>query len=471
MAVAVIPISMAAAVVSSTTSYHNITLSSPTISARVFMPMPGGNGDNKEQYYKGSRFEHGSMIGDITYKEGDRQVYGRSLWRTPHDPTNPESGVGLASEFGCGDNGSMCAGKGDITNGVLGYDTAKPGEPFLKIGVGRLIKGSCWDCSGDIGESYKFNSPYKFHKSPSWKVLSSPDPNEVTFVSEETLGEFGYRLQKTIRLDGDVLTVRSLLTNLGKKQFTTPWYSHHFFSGDNDPIGPGYAVDLGLSEYGFWGTKRPAPTFSQPGFNTWSGDINEYANVTMAGSDGSISMDIKKHIPEGVKLKADFLDESTQTLTDGSFTLHAPNGVSVYEKIPELSTSSRNPFIYAYNFYAERGTLSPEPMLLLYLQPSETTFWTQHLKFSSVDKSSTGSASILRMSIWSITFKLWNNPFNSSGSMVAIAVCCLGLVVASYIRFVGGLASSRRSRLEYESIPDCHLEEEEEARDVVLSVI
>jgi len=55
--------------------------------------------------------------------------------------------------------------------------------------------------------------------------------------------------------------------------------------------------------------------------------------------------------------------------------------------------------------------------------------------------------------------------------MVAIAVCCLGLVVASYIRFVGGLASSRRSRLEYESIPDCHLEEEEEARDVVLSVI
>ena len=184
---AVIPISMAAAAVSSSSpSYHNITLSSPTISARVFVPMSGSNGDNKEQYYSGSRFEHGSMIGDITYKEGDRQVYGRSLWRTPHDPMDPESGVGLASEFGCGDNGSMCAGKGDITNGVLGYDTARPGEPFLKIGVGQLIKGSCWECSGDIGESYKFNSPYKFHKSPSWKVLSSPDPNEVTFVSECT---------------------------------------------------------------------------------------------------------------------------------------------------------------------------------------------------------------------------------------------------------------------------------------------
>ena len=472
-------------------SYQNITLQSPIISTTIYMPLSsdddGGHHDSANEkndgdnrYYKGSRFEHGSMIGDINFG-GDRQVYGRGLWRVPHDPTWPESGVGLASEFGCGDNGATCVGKGDITNGVLGYETAKPGEPFLKIGVGQLIKGSCPECSGDPNGEYKFNSPYKFHKVPTWKVLPSPGPNEITFVSEETIrnGEFGYRLQKTTRLDGDVLTVRSLLTNLGTKQFTTPWYSHHFFTGDEDPVGPGYVLDLGLSEYGMpW--QKSTPQFKQPGLGLWAGDINEYANVTMA-QDGSISMALNKVIPEGVKLKADFLDENTQTLTDGSFTLHAPNGVSVYERIPELQTQSRNPFIYAYNFYAERGTLSPEPMLLLYLQPQETTFWTQHLKFTARDKSKSGSASsFLSMSIWSMfTTEALQVPFNSSSGysaafVVFVAVCCLGVVIASYTLFTRGPRRARHRRFEYTSIPDCQpsrTEQEGTEKDVALSVV
>jgi len=143
-------------------------------------------------YYVGSRFDHGSMIGDVIF-EG-RDVYGREFWRLPHNPSNPESGVGLASEFGCGEDGARCVGKGEITNGVLGYDTAKVGEPFLKIGVGALVKGSCPHCGGNDNDDYKFNSPYKFHTTPTWKFLPSPVPNEVSFVSQETLGDFGYRI-------------------------------------------------------------------------------------------------------------------------------------------------------------------------------------------------------------------------------------------------------------------------------------
>ncbi|KAL7529716.1 hypothetical protein ACHAXR_003115 [Thalassiosira sp. AJA248-18] len=425
-------------------AYSNITLESPIMSVKIFMPMlPKGRAEDSaddDKYYVGSRFEHGSMIGDVVFG-GDRGVYGRGLWRTPHDSGWPESGVGLASEFGCGDNGASCVGKGDITNGVLGYDTAKAGEPFLKIGVGALVKGSCPECVGDENGQYKFNSPYKFHRPPSWKVLPSPDPNEITFVSEEKLGDFGYRIQKTARVDGSVLTVRSLLTNLGKKQFTTPWYSHHFFTGDHEPVGPGYKLDLGLSEYGL---QTPTPQFKQPGLGSWSEDLNDYANVTMA-RDGSISMKIKKVLPEGTRLKAEFLDENTITLTDGSFTLHAPNGISVTEKIPELQTQSRNPFIYAYNVYAERGTLSPEPMLLLYLQPAETTFWTQHLRFASDKNPSLSSF----MSMFQT--KAWQSPVNnfSSGSVFMLLAAFCAVLVASYIRFNGP-----RRRFEYSSIPD-----------------
>ena len=461
---------------SSNSDYHNLTLHSPIMSATVFMPLEaaGSATSNDGIYYIGSRFEHGSMIGDIFFGK-ERSVYGRNLWRTPHDPSWPESGIGLASEFGCGDNGATCAGRGDITNGVLGYESAKIGEPFLKIGVGALIKGSCGaECNTDVaansnGESsYRFNSPYKFYRPPSWKVLPSPDPNEVSFLSEEIVGEYGYRIQKTIRLDGNVLTVRSLLTNLGTKQFTTPWYSHHFFSGDVDPIGPGYVLDLGLSEYGL---PKQTPVFKQPGLGSWSGDMNEYANVTMA-NDGSISMAVKKLIPDGVKLKADFLDENTMTLTDGSFTLHAPNGLSVYERIPELQTQSGNPFIYAYSVYAERGALSPEPMLLLYVRPGETTFWTQHLRFTSTSdkKSSSGGGSssslaflsMLMAEAWErIPWNLSSSTTTSGGYAFLLLMVSFGVLVVSNTTtrntawwWPSSSARAVRNQHEYTPIPD-----------------
>ncbi|KAL7472034.1 hypothetical protein ACHAXS_013178, partial [Conticribra weissflogii] len=441
-----------------TPSYNNLTLQSPVMSAKVFMPLDGTAPD-QPQYYTGSRFEHGSMIGDITF--GSRSVYGRGLWRASpaHDPSWPESGVGLASEFGCGDNGVNCVGKGDITNGVLGYEAAGIGEPFLKIGVGALIKGSCPECAGS--EEYRFNSPYEFYRPPKWDVLPSPGPNEITFVSEEVLGDYGYRIQKTARLDGNVLTVRSLLTNLGKKQFTTPWYSHHFFTGDDEPVGPGYVLDLGLSEFGL---KSLTPLFRQPGLGTWSADITDYSNVTMA-RDASISIAVKKILPEGVKLKAEFLDENTVTLTDGSFTLHAPNGISVFEKIPELQTQSRNPFIYAYNVYAERGTLSPEPMLLLYLQPGETTFWTQHLKFSSSDKYSAGSSSFF--SFIFMTRAWQNSSLSPSWSGIFMMALCSAAIMALYTLSTGGRRHLRGNNyLSYSPIPDHSLEDEPPRRSV-----
>lgn len=431
-----------------TEPYNNVTLKSPIMSVKVFMPT-FGDLSKENDYYTGSRFEHGSMIGDIMYGD-NKMVYGRGLWRTPHDPMWPESGVGLASEFGCGDNGQSCIGKGDITNGVLGYDTARAGEPFLKIGVGALIKGSCPECAGDENGDYKFNSPYKFYRTPRWSVLPSPGSNEVTFLSEESIGDYGYRIQKTARLDGNILTVRTLLSNAGKKQFTTPWYSHHFFSGNDVPVGPGYTLDLGLSEFGL---KAGTAVFKQPGLGSWSGDINEFVDVTLA-KDGSISMDIKKPIPDGVRLKANFLDENMQTLTDGSFTIRAPNGISVYERIPELQTQSRNPFIYAYNVYIEKGTLSPEPMLLLYLQPGETTSWTQHLRFSSFDKY--GAASFLSM--------ISNKAFlpyrpGSFGTIFLILVCC-SVTISLYTR----LSGSRRRLGQYTPISDHPLESHHEEK-------
>ena len=56
------------------------------------------------------------MIGSIRRKKSRpsgssnriHELYGANLWRAPHNPFWPESGVGLASEFGVGDDGDFC---------------------------------------------------------------------------------------------------------------------------------------------------------------------------------------------------------------------------------------------------------------------------------------------------------------------------------------------------------------------------
>ena len=208
--------------------YENITLVSldGDLSVVVYLPYDGrshphpphhnnneeddtNDTNPKNYYYDGSRFDHGSMIGSITTKrrrrrrkkksnrkeeeeEGDpeeeeeeeetHELFGSDLWRLPHNRHWPESGIGLASEFGVGDDGSMCdvqcgysAASYGITNGVLGYEDHED-DTFLKIGVGVLYKGTCPAC--DSTQDYKFNSPYQMASTPIWTI----QPNVVQLV-------------------------------------------------------------------------------------------------------------------------------------------------------------------------------------------------------------------------------------------------------------------------------------------------
>jgi hypothetical protein len=163
--------------------YSNATLfnAAGDISVVVYLPfgvsVDGSTPEVNDLFYYSSRFDHGSMIGTITRRQitsklnshrndptdessssEEHVLYGTSLWRIPHNVRWPESGVGLASEFGVGDNGSFCSYRcgwnqaSDITNGVLGYEQARIGQSFLKIGVGELKKGTCPDC--DSTEDY-----------------------------------------------------------------------------------------------------------------------------------------------------------------------------------------------------------------------------------------------------------------------------------------------------------------------------
>lgn len=125
--------------------HSNATLSNGVLSARVYLPL-------FPAYYESSRFDWSSQVGMISL--GSHEAFGEDLWRAPHDEAWPESGLGLSSEFGCGEDGAVCSGASwasardaeanesyPITNGVLGYEAAATGDAFLKIGVGKLVRG------------------------------------------------------------------------------------------------------------------------------------------------------------------------------------------------------------------------------------------------------------------------------------------------------------------------------------------
>jgi len=462
-------------------SYSGAVVSSANLSCQVFLPIEG---QSKPAYYRSTRFDHGSMIGPCTFK--GHELYGAGLWRQPHDPSWTESGVGLASEFGCGDDGSACGASpasygwaqpaqdpapeeeqgskalgSVVSNGVLGFDTALPGGAFLKIGVGALLKGSCPACADSSGDSsgqatyepYHFNSPYKFASSasddanmpttsdsvsPEWVVVSSRadavvmeqtatlDQSAISgggsgssssSSSSSSSGEsgskklplLGYKLRKTVRVDGATLFVESELTNLGDEPFATPFYSHHFFNVDDQPIGPGYSLAL-------LGLEAMNASYLEPGVGTGGvqGWAQPFASVAELEAGGARVRMSELVLGGDTKLKAEYRLHGGPGAGRGvgnAFELAHSIGVKVREEVVAggagggggtFSSSASSvggggdsaaPELFAYNLYAERGTLSPEPMFLLGpLAHGEKIAWTQRLDFSQPDDDDDGDA-------------------------------------------------------------------------------
>eukprot|EP00534_Pseudo-nitzschia_fraudulenta_P003169 CAMPEP_0201138690 /NCGR_PEP_ID=MMETSP0850-20130426/56058_1 /ASSEMBLY_ACC=CAM_ASM_000622 /TAXON_ID=183588 /ORGANISM="Pseudo-nitzschia fraudulenta, Strain WWA7" /LENGTH=517 /DNA_ID=CAMNT_0047410089 /DNA_START=452 /DNA_END=2005 /DNA_ORIENTATION=+ len=379
--------------------YSNVTLraNGGDLSAVIYLPVDLK--PSQRTYYRSSRFDWSSLIGSITRTtinpntglEETHTLYGTKQWRLPHDPYWAESGVGLASEFGVGTDGSLCDflcgwnQNSEVTNGVLGYQAARSGESFLKIGVGELIKGSCVDC--DSSGDYKYNSPYQFARPPVWTLETNNNHNSNTIVLSHAAKledrDIGYKLEKHITLHDDQLLVKTVLSNLGSKQFSTAWYSHHFFSCDSRPVQQGYSVDLDLaSTYG---------DYTEPYSWIWSTPLKNYANVytyndsskepnndSNDDSDTVVRIDMNRGVESHTSIKADFTKNEQ---SKGEFTLRACN-TKIRETIPEVSDPSSGISMYAFNLYIESGTFSPEPQILLHLEPGQSTSWTQQLDFA-----------------------------------------------------------------------------------------
>ena len=111
---------------------------------------------------------------------GGHTFYGP--WKPTHDPGNPEDALGTAEEFG--NPGS------ESKSPPLGFTEAKPGERFVKIGVGVLQKPDA--------QPYQFSRAYPVVRFGTWTVRHGLD--WIEFTQELAEGGWGSDLDSAFGL-------------------------------------------------------------------------------------------------------------------------------------------------------------------------------------------------------------------------------------------------------------------------------
>jgi hypothetical protein len=179
------------------------------ITAKVAIP------DLEKGYYRGNRFE---QAGIITKLERDGHTFFLDAPEV-HSPLNS----------------GECCGPCEEWFDAIAYDDAKPGEPFIKIGVGLYEKtyspNHLWYCA------------YWPLKMFPW--TTNADKDKIEFIQEvDGPRGWGYRyVKKLILVPGKpVLLIEHSLTNTGKRRIDAEQYAHNFMALDRKPVEKGLAV-------------------------------------------------------------------------------------------------------------------------------------------------------------------------------------------------------------------------------------
>jgi hypothetical protein len=292
------------------------------------------------------------MVGDIKF--AGHLLFPSDFWSMPHDPARSDAGVGIASEFGCGEPGTTCgAGWGayeaGATNGVLGYEEASQGGAFLKIGVGKLTKDG-------TGEYSPFQD-WRHAESPNWTMEQLPQGLELKHDAALEGGRWGYELRRKIQLEGNALIYETELRNTGSQDFRTPHYSHSFFSADHTPVAEGFQVtlDTDLSEF------EDNFGWATPLSSHWAIENRTLRATSAMGGDKS----------KAVFASSDHAATGRYAVSHGSL---------------EVVNEMTGPLpLYCFNFYTESTTISPEPMQMLSVPSGQSVTWSHRLTFSAAE--------------------------------------------------------------------------------------
>ncbi len=203
-------------------------ISNAQIRVKLYLP------DAKNGYYRGTRFDWSGTIGNLEYH--GHEYYGPwfdSVDRKVHDyrflgnmiiasPCSADSGP--VDEF--------------QTNGTaLGWDEARVGGTFIKIGVGVLRKD---DANYDYVKQYEIVNPGR------WTVEAHHDSVEFIQKLSDASSGYGYIYRKLVRLVAGKaeMVIEHHLKNTGRRTIQTSVYNHNFLVLDRQATGPDFVITV-----------------------------------------------------------------------------------------------------------------------------------------------------------------------------------------------------------------------------------
>lgn len=187
------------------TSNKHIQLKSDRLSVEIAYP---------GTVYSGSRFDWNGFITGIV-------LDGKHSFCVPESPIPGQGsgGFGLCNEFGI--------------NTAVGYDDAKPGEKFPKLGTGLLTRPI------DESDYFFFN---KYEVTPFPVKIKNDDSTVVFEVEPIECNGYAVKMTKKISVEDNKLFIDYRLENVGSKPVITEEYCHNFFAVNNNKIGAGYLL-------------------------------------------------------------------------------------------------------------------------------------------------------------------------------------------------------------------------------------
>ncbi|GAA4466313.1 hypothetical protein GCM10023189_48180 [Nibrella saemangeumensis] len=284
------------------------------IRAKLYLP------DEQQGYYRGVRFDWSGLIASLEYK--GHTYFGK--WFGPYDPKMHDAVTGPVEEFG-----------------PIGYEAARPGENFLKIGVGVLRRLD--------DKAYHFTTPYELVNPGKWTVTTGPDRAEFMHYLTDQEGH-SYIYRKSLRLvkGKPELVLAHSLENTGSRLIETNVYNHNFFMLDKQPTGPDFVVRFPFTL---------KATGEKAGLLETRGNELVYLRPQQRGDQIYV-------ILEGYGTSTNDYDirvENTKTKAGVRVTADRP--------LSKLA------------FWSNPANLSPEPYIGVRVEPGKTVTWTLTYQF------------------------------------------------------------------------------------------
>ena len=306
--------------------YPKAEISNGLIRAEVMLP------DAQNGSYRGTRFDWSGVISSLQFS--GHEYFGR--WYEHHDPKIHDAITGPVEAFQTHDKG-------------LGYDEAKAGGTFVRIGIGTLRKPEEKD--------YRPYDTYEIVDPGKWTVGRHKDRIEFTQRLKSEQG-YAYVYRKTVRLvkGKPQLLLEHSLKNTGRKVIETNQYNHNFFVIDHEVVGPDVVVKFVFTPNPTRGFKDRAEVHGQE--IVFPRELERKNGGVFSELEGT-----------GTQVKDyDFRIENLKTGAGVRFTSDQP--------------------LQKVNFWAIRTVAVAEPYIELKIEPGKESRWTIRYDFYTLPPAS-----------------------------------------------------------------------------------